>query len=61
MVNMTDFDELINIISTSKPIHSASDESILSDGRASTGWLFWRQAAKCDINACDEEIDIRER
>ena len=38
---MTDgFDELIEIISTGKPIHSMSDGSVLSDGQASAGWLF---------------------
>ena len=43
------FDELIAIISDGKPIHSASDGSVLSDGRASAGWLFWRLALECDM------------
>ena len=34
------FYESIYIIGTGKPIHSASDGSVLSDGQASAGWLF---------------------
>ena len=46
---MTDgFDELIDIISAGKLIHSASDGSVLSDGRASAGWLFWRPTPESD-------------
>ena len=52
------FDGLIDIISTGKPIHSASEGSVVSNGRASTGWLFWRLAEKCDIVVCVEQEDI---
>ena len=52
------FDQLIDIISTDKPSHSASDGSVLSDGRASTGRIFWRPAAKFDADACVEEEDF---
>ena len=46
---MTDgFDKLIDIISSGNPIHSTSDGSVLSDGHASAGWLFWRPAAESD-------------
>ena len=41
---MDGFDELIDTIRNGKPIHYASDGSVLSDGSASAGWLFWRLA-----------------
>ena len=48
------FNNLIEIISDGKPIHSVSDGSVLSDGRASAGWLFWRPAV-----VCDTIVDVR--
>ena len=57
------FDELIDIISSGKLIHSASDGYVLSDGRASAGWLFWRLAAQCDtisdVEAEDNECEAK--
>ena len=50
------FDELIAIIRDGKPIHSASDGSVLSDGRASAGWLFWRPAAE-NSTILDVEVE----
>ena len=53
------FDELIEIISSGKPIHSASDASVLSDVQASTGWLFWRLAAESETILDVEAEDIK--
>ena len=57
-VNMDGFDELIDTIRNGKPIHYASDGSVLSDGSASAGWLFWRLAQKCNVDVRVEEGDI---
>ena len=61
LVNHYGFDELIDIISTGKPIHSASDGSVLSGGRTSAGLLFWRLAAKSDTNSDVEAEDIQHK
>ena len=57
---MTDgFEELIEIISAGKLIHSASDGSVLSDRRTSAGWFFWRPAAESDTILDLEAEDIK--
>ena len=53
------FGELTCIISAGKFIHSVSDGSVLSDGRASAEWLFWGPAAKSDMILDVEAEDIK--
>ena len=56
---MDGFDKLLDISSAGKPIHSVSGGSVLSDGRASAGWLFWRPAAESDTIFDVEVEDIK--
>ena len=57
------FDRLINIISNGKPIGSASDGSVISDGRALLSRPLWRLAEKCMDNdvSVDPDQDLKTR
>ena len=58
-ITVEGFDELIDLISAGKKIHSASDGSVLSDGQAWAGWLFWRPVAENDMIVDVEAEDFK--